>query len=82
MTCKYEWTVEWYSVLSKACHNCPMNITDCFSKDCVFANGVDRPIVTVNRQLPGPAIIACKGDLIIINLKNMLHFSEATSLHW
>ena len=53
MTCQYDWKIEWYSVLSKACLNCPLNITSCENKECIAGNGLVRPILTVNRQLPG-----------------------------
>ena len=56
MICEYDWKIEWYSVLSKACLDCPLNITSCERLDCVTANGVPRSIITVNRQLPGPGI--------------------------
>ena len=56
MTCEYNFTVEWYLTLSKACWNCPFNLTDCFRPHCVSADGHMRAVVTVNRQIPGPAI--------------------------
>ncbi len=80
--CEYNFTIEWYSTLSKACYNCPNNLTDCERPDCVAANGIVRSIVVVNRMLPGPAIQLCKGDLVSVKVFNNLHYSEATSIHW
>lgn len=55
-TCKYHFKVEWYYTMSKACYDCPYNLTDCFRPDCVPADGVERPIIVINRSLPGPSI--------------------------
>lgn len=82
MICKYDWKIEWYSVLSKACLDCPFNKTNCDRKDCVASNGVIRPIITVNRMLPGPQINVCQGDIVDVVLYNMLHLTEGTSIHW
>jgi len=56
MVCRYRFELEWYYTMSKACYNCPLNLDDCNRKDCVVADGVRRPIVVVNRQMPGPSI--------------------------
>jgi L-ascorbate oxidase len=82
MKCEYNWTIEWYSVLSKACLDCPFNRKNCDQPHCVAGNGVPRPIVTINRMLPGPAIHVCQGDLVQVYLYSSLHFHEATSIHW
>ena len=42
--------------MSKACYNCPINYTDCFRPHCVPADGRQKTIFTVNRQIPGPLI--------------------------
>ena len=82
MVCAYDWKIEWYSVLSKACLDCPFNLTSCANKDCVPTNGFVRAIITVNRMLPGPAISVCQGDTIKVYLYNNLHMTEGTSFHW
>lgn len=56
MVCRYKFELEWYYTMSKACYNCPLSLDDCDRKDCVVADGVKRPIVVVNRQMPGPSI--------------------------
>lgn len=56
MTCHYNFDIERYYAMSKACHNCSTNMSDCYRQDCVTTDGVKRAIVTVNRILPGPAI--------------------------
>ncbi|XP_064103002.1 uncharacterized protein LOC135213077 isoform X1 [Macrobrachium nipponense] len=80
-TCHYHFKVEWYITMSKACYDCPFNLTDCARPHCVAADGVERPIVTVNRRLPGPAIHVCLGDEIIVDVENDL-MSDSTSIHW
>jgi hypothetical protein len=56
MVCRYTFQLEWYYTMSKACYNCPLRLDDCNRMDCVVADGVRRPIVVVNRQMPGPSI--------------------------
>ena len=82
MICEYEWTIEWYTVLSKACLDCPYNLTNCNRKDCISGNGVNRPVIAINKMIPGPALIVCQYDTVKIKLKNNLHSSEGTSIHW
>ena len=48
-TCKFEFRVELYNALSKACFDCPTNLTDCARPDCVTGDGVERVLVATNR---------------------------------
>lgn len=82
MTCEYEWTLESYSTLSRACFNCPHNYTDCLRENCILADGVAKPIEVVNKLLPGPSVQVCKGDTIVVNVKNMMRSNRVTSIHW
>lgn len=63
LTCHYEFVVEEYETMSKACYNCPRNLTDCNRPHCISADGMRRSIIVVNRMFPGPTIevriIAC-----------------------
>ncbi|KAK8384269.1 hypothetical protein O3P69_009199 [Scylla paramamosain] len=79
--CHYIFTVEWYRSLSLECGDCPFNHTHCASHHCVFADGVQRPLVTVNRRLPGPFIHVCQWDEVVVNVENDLHL-DSTSIHW
>lgn len=81
MICKYKFKLEYYQTMSKACYDCPYNVTHCTLKDCIPADGIKRPIAVVNRQLPGPAIEVCLGDKIEVEVENAL-FDESTSIHW
>ncbi|CAG9772968.1 unnamed protein product [Ceutorhynchus assimilis] len=81
MVCHYNFEVENYYTMSKACHDCPSNRTDCFKKDCIAADGHDRALVSVNRQIPGPSIEVCLGDQIIVKVENHL-MTESTTIHW
>ncbi|ESO96136.1 hypothetical protein LOTGIDRAFT_231844 [Lottia gigantea] len=82
MTCVYDFTLEYYYTLSKACYDCPRNITDCYRPHCVPADGVSRSIITVNRMLPGPGIHVCENDEIVVNVHNNLETGEGTTIHW
>ncbi|XP_020282036.1 laccase-2-like [Pseudomyrmex gracilis] len=81
LDCYYTFKLEYYHTMSKACYECPFNITDCFRPHCVPADGVKRSILVVNRQLPGPPIEVCQGDRIIVDMINFLH-AESTTMHW
>eukprot|EP00057_Strongylocentrotus_purpuratus_P023341 XP_011677815.1 PREDICTED: laccase-4-like [Strongylocentrotus purpuratus] len=82
MTCRYTFNVEWYSTMSRACYDCPCNLTDCGRERCVAMDGFRRPIAVVNRQLPGPTIEVCKGDRIIVEVNNELDDAEGVTIHW
>ncbi|KAK2575713.1 hypothetical protein KPH14_012102 [Odynerus spinipes] len=81
MECHYTFKVESYHTMSKACYDCPFNVTDCFRPHCVPADGMKRSILVVNRQMPGPPIEVCHGDRVIVDVINLLH-SESTTMHW
>jgi len=65
-TCEYRFKVEWYYTMSKACYDCPYNMTDCYRPDCVPADGVAKPIIVINRSLPGPSIQVYNNIMTII----------------
>lgn len=81
MNCHYVFHVEWYYTMSKACFDCPYNITDCNRLHCIPADGMKRAITIVNRQMPGPSVDVCVGDRVIVDLQNGL-MEESTSIHW
>jgi len=79
--CVYNFHVEYYYTMSKACFDCPLVSEDCDRYHCIAADGVERGIVVINRQLPGPTIQVCQGDQIVVNVKNHL-LGESCSIHW
>ncbi|XP_025992935.1 laccase-1 isoform X1 [Solenopsis invicta] len=81
LDCYYTFKLESYHTMSKACYDCPFNITDCFRPHCIPADGMKRSLMIVNRQLPGPPIEVCQGDRIIVDMINLLH-AESTTMHW
>ncbi|XP_029167358.1 laccase-1-like isoform X1 [Nylanderia fulva] len=81
LDCYYTFKLESYFAMSKACYDCPFNITDCFRPHCIPADGIKRALTVVNRKMPGPPIEVCQGDRIIVDMINMLH-SEGTTMHW
>lgn len=56
MVCRYNFKIEWYQTMSRACYDCPQNITDCYRPDCITADGISRSILAINKQMPGPGI--------------------------
>nr|XP_022908342.1 laccase-4-like [Onthophagus taurus]XP_022908343.1 laccase-4-like [Onthophagus taurus] len=81
MECKFTFNVEWYQTMSKACHNCPHQIEDCFLTDCIPGDGSYRSVLVINRMLPGPKIEVCYGDEIVVDVQNEL-IDSSTTIHW
>lgn len=53
--------------------------SDC---QCILADGSDvSGIIVANRMYPGPTIMVCLGDHIIIDVKNLVPGNEI-SIHW
>ncbi|RUS81194.1 hypothetical protein EGW08_011059 [Elysia chlorotica] len=80
--CKYYFLVEHYTTLSAACYNCRSNRSDCSLPQCVTGAGLPRPVLTVNRMVPGPAIHVCQNDTIEVLVDNRMELGEGTTIHW
>lgn len=80
-TCMYEFHLQEYYTLGRACFDCPNELSDCRREECIAADGVSRPLLTINRQLPGPAIQVCEGDRIVVDLYNE-QLSDTETIHW
>lgn len=80
--CFFNFNVETFYSMSKACFDCPNNITDCYRPDCIIAGGIKRTVSVVNRKLPGPAIEVCQGDKIMVHVENNLIDGASTTIHW
>ncbi|KAL5284402.1 hypothetical protein ACFFRR_006598 [Megaselia abdita] len=48
--------------------------------DSDLADGRTTNTLTFNRTVPGPAIIVCQGDMVVIEILNLSNMS--TSVHW
>jgi FtsP/CotA-like multicopper oxidase with cupredoxin domain len=57
------------------------NKTDCFADQCITGDGIERGSQAVNRQMPGPSVQVCHGDLVIVDVDNQMDGS-ATTIHW
>ncbi|WAR12214.1 LAC2-like protein [Mya arenaria] len=55
MTCEYNFTIEHYQTLSRACFNCPYDAADCYRPHCIPGDGNvcqgDTVVVNVYNQL-------------------------------
>ncbi|XP_071552514.1 uncharacterized protein [Panulirus ornatus] len=80
-TCHYEFHVQEYHTLSRACFDCPRTLEDCSRAECVAGDGVPRPLLTVNRQMPGPSIQVCEGDQVVVDVFNN-QLSDTEIIHW
>lgn len=79
--CYYRFDVERYVTMGLACKDCPNKQEDCKRAQCITADGYERSIITVNRQMPGPSIQVCENDLIVVDVKNRMAGSSIT-VHW
>uniref|UniRef100_A0A8D8I2J0 Laccase-4 n=1 Tax=Culex pipiens TaxID=7175 RepID=A0A8D8I2J0_CULPI len=68
--------------LFSACKACADgNHPDCYHHACLTADGVERGVMSINRQIPGPPIQVCKDDLVVIDMMNAMG-GTATAMHW
>ncbi|KAE8747743.1 hypothetical protein FOCC_FOCC005566 [Frankliniella occidentalis] len=81
MICYFRWRLEPYVTMGRACGGCPRNVSDCTAPQCVTADGFEKGILTVNRKLPGPSIHVCLGDIIVVDVKNLMP-GRSTTIHW
>ncbi|XP_063978189.1 uncharacterized protein LOC135163015 [Diachasmimorpha longicaudata] len=82
--CYYEWTVEYYSTMGKACELCQPTTNTSLSSDCqcILADGVELSgIMVVNRMYPGPSIQVCLGDLVVVDVANHA-FGSGLTIHF
>ncbi|KAM7364393.1 uncharacterized protein ACRADG_000906 [Cochliomyia hominivorax] len=80
--CYFEFTLEYYQAMGVACGKCGKGVEeDCNSSQCIVGDGVEKGVMSINRQVPGPAIQVCKDDLLIVDVHNHAHGSAA-ALHW
>ena len=54
--CVYDFHIEHYYTMSKACQDCPNKLDECELHHCITADGVGRGVVSINRQIPAPSI--------------------------
>ncbi|GFO41365.1 laccase [Plakobranchus ocellatus] len=80
--CIYYFLVEHYTTMSAACYDCPSNKSHCALPQCITGNGLYRPVLSVNRMVPGPAIQVCHGDTIEVVVDNRMELGEGTTIHW
>ncbi|XP_043271372.1 laccase-like [Venturia canescens] len=83
-TCHYHFTVEYFATLTKACTLCTSNTTTRLVPDCqcVTADGYETSsILTANRMFPGPAIMVCQNDYVVVDVTNRIPGTGLT-IHW
>ena len=83
-TCHYHFIVEYYASLTRACQLCQSKSTTRLIDDCqcVTADGYETSgIITTNRMFPGPAIVVCKNDYVVVDVDNRVPGAGIT-IHW
>ena len=45
------------------------------------ADGIERGVMSINRKVPGPQVHVCQGDIIMVDVVNMLQ-GASESIHW
>ncbi|XP_034950594.1 laccase-1-like isoform X2 [Chelonus insularis] len=82
--CYYHWTFEYYRTLGEACHFCQpsTNASIVNNCQCILADGVEvSGIIVANRMYPGPSIQVCLGDIVVVDVENLVAGNEL-SIHW
>ena len=87
--CEYNWSVESFFSSGTACSiGCPhsnlpnpTNVSCHQHPDCILLNGVPRPIIVVNKSLPGPSIQVGDG-LENYNFITPLYFLSSSSCNY
>ncbi|XP_015521800.2 laccase-2 [Neodiprion lecontei] len=80
--CLYTFVLEYYAAMGTACGNCSDGVLeDCYLPQCIPADGVEKGVMAINRQIPGPPINVCKNDLIVVNVENKMSGTGST-MHW
>ncbi|KAG7307516.1 hypothetical protein JYU34_007721 [Plutella xylostella] len=81
MICRVKLVIEVYKTLSKPCGNCTEKGGEQCPALCISADGRERGVLTVNRQLPAPALHVCENDILVVDV---VHRAPAHSLavHW
>lgn len=54
---------------------------DCFNLHCLTADGIEKGVMSINRQIPGPEIHVCKDDLVVVDVTNRMA-GTSTTIHW
>ncbi|KOC59409.1 Laccase-1 [Habropoda laboriosa] len=73
--CYYSFHIEFYTTVGPACDSKE------FQSQCIYADGLEKTLIPINRQLPGPKIEVCVNDRIIVDVNNAAPGLEIT-LHW
>ncbi|XP_046671600.1 laccase-6-like [Homalodisca vitripennis] len=81
MVCYYTFIVDWYTSMSVQCGDCPFNTTACSNPGCIVGGGIVRPVISANRRTPGPAILVCENDTVIVDVTNAMD-KELLTIHW
>ncbi|XP_016918719.2 uncharacterized protein LOC108001912 [Apis cerana] len=72
--CYYVFHIEFYTTVGPAC-----DIQG--SNQCIVADGIEKTLIPINRQLPGPPIEVCLNDRVIVDVQNAAMGMEVT-MHW
>ncbi|XP_055854231.1 uncharacterized protein LOC129917982 [Episyrphus balteatus] len=80
--CYFKFELELYQAMGVACGKCAQGVVeDCNNPQCIVGDGVEKGVMSINRQVPGPAIQTCQGDMIIVDVVNKAH-GTASAIHW
>ncbi|XP_071856607.1 uncharacterized protein [Bombus fervidus] len=73
--CYYTFHIEFYTTQGPACD------VETGRDQCIQGDGVEKTLIPINRQLPGPLIKTCLNDRIIVDVENAATGMEVT-IHW
>ncbi|KAF2097731.1 hypothetical protein NA57DRAFT_40734, partial [Rhizodiscina lignyota] len=78
--CGYDVSTDSYQFTPKTCKVVEYTFT--VTDETVSPDGISRPAMLVNGQLPGPAIEASWGDTVVVHVINKLTSLNGTSIHF
>ncbi|KAE9983102.1 hypothetical protein BLS_004937 [Venturia inaequalis] len=78
--CGYDVTSNSYEVTPITCNVVYYNFD--ITGSTFGPDGVERPVMWVNGQMPGPALKASWGDTVVVTVNNKLSNNNGTSIHF
>ncbi|KAI8434746.1 hypothetical protein MSG28_003267 [Choristoneura fumiferana] len=81
MICRVKLVIEVYKTLSKSCGSCTENNEEECPAMCISADGRERGVLTINRELPSPTLHVCHNDILVVDVVHRAP-AHALAMHW
>ncbi|XP_063531553.1 uncharacterized protein LOC134742375 [Cydia strobilella] len=81
MICRVKLVIEVYKTLSKSCGSCTEKSGEECPAMCISADGRERGVLTINRELPAPPLHVCHNDILVVDVVHRAP-AHALAMHW